>query len=47
MIYIIDKVLIPEERKSIVKVLEKRGKFSTLLNAIKIAGLTSNLEFGR
>jgi transforming growth factor-beta-induced protein len=44
VIYVIDKVLVPNDDASIVKVLEKQGKFSTLLTALKVADLTSTLD---
>lgn len=45
IIYVIDKVIIPSEAGSdIAKVLEKKGGFSTLLTAIKVAGLTDTIK---
>jgi transforming growth factor-beta-induced protein len=44
VIYVIDKVLVPNDEASIVKVLEKQGTFSTLLTALKVADLTSTLD---
>uniref|UniRef100_A0A0P5HBI0 Fasciclin domain-containing protein n=2 Tax=Daphnia magna TaxID=35525 RepID=A0A0P5HBI0_9CRUS len=44
IIYVIDKVLVPEPESNIVKVLEKKGIFSTLLTAFKITDLTSTVE---
>lgn len=46
VIYVIDRVLIPEGDPTIVKVLERKGQFSTLLTALKAAGLTSTLDSG-
>ena len=44
IIYILDKVLIPEAERDIVQVLENKGEFNTLLTAIKAAGLTDTLK---
>lgn len=46
VIYIIDKVLIPEPESNIVQVLTKKGSFSTLITALNVAGLTSTVESG-
>ena len=47
IIYVIDKVIIPPEAGSdIAQVLEKKGGFSTLLTAIKVAGLTDTIKSG-
>lgn len=47
IIYVIDKILIPGNEKSIIKVLEAKGKFKTLLTALAVAGLTRHVDTGR
>ncbi|XP_046658065.1 transforming growth factor-beta-induced protein ig-h3-like [Daphnia pulicaria] len=44
IIYVIDKVLVPDNDKSIVKVLESKGKFTTLISALVVAGLKNHLD---
>ena len=44
VIHVIDKVLVPSADPNLVQVLEKKGDFSTLLTAAKIAGLVSTLQ---
>ncbi|XP_046658066.1 transforming growth factor-beta-induced protein ig-h3-like [Daphnia pulicaria] len=44
IIYVIDKVLVPDNDKSIVKVLESKGKFTTLITALGVAGLKNHLD---
>lgn len=44
VIYVIDKVLVPESERDIVQVLENKGGFSTLLTALKTTGLTDTLK---
>ena len=46
IIYVIDKVLVPDNDKSIVKVLESKGKFTTLISALVVAGLKNHLDTG-
>jgi transforming growth factor-beta-induced protein len=46
IIYVIDKVLVPDNDKSIVKVLESKGKFTTLITALGVAGLKNHLDTG-
>ncbi len=46
VIYVIDKVLLPDNDKSIVKVLESKGKFATLISALVVAGLKNHLDTG-
>ncbi len=48
IVYVIDKVIIPPEAESdIAQVLEKKKDFSTLLTAIKVAGLTDTVKSGK
>lgn len=47
IIYVIDKVLVPDSDKSIVKVLASKGKFTTLITALNIAGLKTHLDTGK
>lgn len=48
IVYVIDKVIIPPEAESdIPQVLEKKKEFSTLLTAIKVAGLTDTVKSGK
>uniref|UniRef100_A0A0P4Z507 Fasciclin domain-containing protein n=1 Tax=Daphnia magna TaxID=35525 RepID=A0A0P4Z507_9CRUS len=44
IVYVIDKVLIPDNNKSIVKVLETKGKFTTLMTALVVSGLKNHLD---
>lgn len=44
VIHVIDKVLVPSGDKNLVQTLDKKGEFSTLLTAAKIAGLVSTLQ---
>ncbi|EFX90384.1 hypothetical protein DAPPUDRAFT_309644 [Daphnia pulex] len=44
IIYVIDKVLVPDNDKSIVKVLESKLKFTTLITALGVAGLKNHLD---
>jgi transforming growth factor-beta-induced protein len=46
IIYVIDKVLVPDNDKSIVKVLESKGKFKTFITALVVAGLKNHLDTG-
>lgn len=46
IVYVIDKVLIPDNNKSIVKVLETKGKFTTLMTALVVSGLKNHLDSG-
>jgi transforming growth factor-beta-induced protein len=46
IIYVIDKLLVPDNDKSIVKVLESKGKFTTLITALVVAGLKNHLDTG-
>ncbi len=48
IVYVIDKVIIPPEAESdIAQVLEKKKEFSTLLTALKVAGLTDTVKSGK
>lgn len=44
IVYVIDEVLIPDNNKSIVKVLETKGKFTTLMTALVVSGLKNHLD---
>lgn len=44
IIYAIDKVLIPDDERNIIQVLEKKGTFNTLLFALGATELSRNLE---
>lgn len=47
IIYSIDKVLVPDDKeRDIAEVLEKTGEFSTLLTALKVAGLKDTIKSG-
>ncbi|KAI9555167.1 hypothetical protein GHT06_017682 [Daphnia sinensis] len=44
IIHVINKVLIPEPQSNIIEVLERKGKFTTLLTALAVAGLTTTIQ---
>lgn len=48
IIYIIDKVLeVPEPQSTIVDILARNEAFTTLVTAVKAAGLASTLQSGQ
>lgn len=47
VIYVIDKVLMPDDKeRDIAQVLEKKRQFTTLLTALRTAGLTDTIKSG-
>ena len=47
VVYVIEKVLVPQTERSIAGVLVSDARFSTLVTAAKIAGLVETLDSGK
>ena len=46
-IFVIDKVLIPDDERTIIGKLERQGQFNTFLKAFNVAGLASTIGNGK